>query len=295
MRETECQPTHAGRDAGATAPWVAQGPPAHVTDPTPALLPERGAGRISTDPVQIAGLSAPGRMPLRFGQHDQCVALSGLLRGKLCEHLTGRPARRAAAGEFLYFTGEPATSIYFLRRGLVKTSCVAPDGRELILQLHRPGEIFGELCFCTGEHREQAATLEASDVVGILRDDLLAHLLRNPEMMLDLVALTCERLADARAQLESLSFEPTMARLARTLLRMADPSGEAAPGGEPIAHYITQEDLAQIIAARREVVSGLLNRLRDRGLIDYRRKGRIRVHRRALEIYLMSLTHVADK
>lgn len=247
------------------------------------------------DPVHAAALSSPSRMPLRFGRHDRCVALSGLLRGKLCEHLTGRPARRVAAGEFLYFTGEPARSIYFLRRGLVKTSRVAPDGRELILQLHRPGEIFGELCFCTGEHREQAAALEPSDVVGVLRDELLAHLLRNPEMMLDLVALTCERLADARAQLESVSFEAAMPRLARTLLRMADPSGEAAPGGEPIAHYITQEDLAQIIAARREVVSGLLNRLRDRGLIDYRRKGRISVHRQALESYLASLTGVSDK
>jgi Mn-dependent DtxR family transcriptional regulator len=45
-----------------------------------------------------------------------------------------------------------------------------------------------------------------------------------------------------------------------------------------------------MIAARREVVSGLLNRLRASGLIDYSRKGHIRVHRDSLKAYLESLT-----
>src|SRR5215212_5481169 len=95
-----------------------------------------------------AGAGASGRSTLVPVHHAQCLELSGMLRGKLCEQLSRRPARRVLHGEFLYFAGEPARSLYFLRRGLVKTSRVAPDGRELILQLHRPGEIFGELCFC---------------------------------------------------------------------------------------------------------------------------------------------------
>jgi CRP/FNR family transcriptional regulator len=227
-------------------------------------------------------------------RHAQCLVLSGMLRGRLCEQLTRRPARRVVRGEFLYLAGEPAGSLYFLRRGLVKTSRVAPDGRELILHLHRPGEIFGELCFCTGERREQAATLAASEVVEILRDDLLAQVVRDPAAMLDLIAVTCERLAETQSRLESVSFEPVMERLVRTLLRVADTLGEATPEGTHIAPYITQEALAQIIAARREVVSGLLNRLRDRSLIDYPRKGRIRVDRQALEAYLHSLAPVAD-
>jgi len=246
----------------------------------------------ATAPAARAGPS--GRITLTPAHDVQCLELSGTLRGTLCEQLSRRPARRVLHGEFLYLAGEPARSLYFLRRGLVKTSRVAPDGRELILQLHRPGEIFGELCFCTGERREQAAALEASEVVEIPRHDLLAQLARSPEGMLDLIALTCERLADAQARLESVSFEPVMERLVRTLLRVADALGEAAPEGTHIAHYITQEALAQLIAARREVVSGLLNRLRDRGLIDYPRKGRIRVHRQALEAYLHSLAPLGD-
>jgi CRP-like cAMP-binding protein len=159
----------------------------------------------------------------------------------------------------------------------------------VILQLHRPGEIFGELCFCTGERREQAVALEASEVTEILLDDLLANLRRNPEATLDLVTALSERLGDTYTRLQSLSFESTLERLVRTLLMLADTLGEVTPEGVHIAHYVKQEELAQMVAARREVVSSLLNRLRERGLIGYPRKGQISVHRQALQAYLDSL------
>lgn len=234
--------------------------------------------------------SPAGSTELRFDQHDRCRALSGLLRGKLCEQLVPRPARHIGAGQFLYFTGEPAKSVYFLKSGLVKTSRTSPAGDELILQLHRAGEILGESCFCTGKRHEHALALESSEVVEILIEDLLTQLQRSPEATLDLVTALCERLGDLSSRLESLSFESTAERLVRTLLILADTLGEVAPEGTHIAHYVRQEELAQMIAARREVVSGLLNRLRADGLIDYSRKGHICVHRHALQAYLDSLT-----
>jgi len=120
--------------------------------------------------------------------------------------------------------------------------------------------------------------------------DLLAQLQRNPGATRDLVTALCERLSDLSSRLQSLSFEPTIVRLVRTLLILADTLGEPAAEGTHIVHYVRQEQLAQMIAARREVVSGLLNRLRASGLIDYSRKGHICVHRDPLKAYLDSLT-----
>ena len=216
------------------------------------------------------------------------------LRGGLCEQLSRRPGRRAVQGEILYLVGQRARSLYFLRRGLVKTSRVAHDGREMVLQIHQSGEVFGELCLCSGERREQAIALEASEVVEMPLADLLAQLRRDPDATLELIALLGERLEEAHARLQSVAFEPTMERLVRTLLTMADTLGEPAEDGARIAHYITQEELAQLIGARREVVSGLLNRLRDDGLIYYSRKGRISVHRRALEAYRDAFARPVD-
>ena len=226
----------------------------------------------------------------RHDEHVRCGAVSNLLRGTLCQQVALRPARRVARDRFLYLIGDPATSIYLLKSGLVKTSCISTAGDETILQLHQPGELFGESCFCTRKRREQAMTLESSEVVEIRLEELLEQLQRNSQAALDLVTALCERLGALSSRLQSLSFEPTPVRLVRTLLLLADTLGNAAPDGTRIVPYVRQEELAQMIAARREVVSGLLNILRADGLIDYSRKRNISVRRDALQRRLDSLT-----
>jgi CRP/FNR family transcriptional regulator, cyclic AMP receptor protein len=226
----------------------------------------------------------------RHVDHERCSVVSGLLRGKLCDQLIPRPARHIAAGQYLYFAGQAARSVFLLTSGLVKTSRTSLAGDDMILQLHRAGDIFGESCFCTGERHEDALAMEPSEVMEIPIEDLLAQLQKNPDATRDLVVALCERLGDLSSRLQSLAFEPAIVRLVRTLLILADTLGEPAAEGTHIVHYVRQEQLAQMIAARREVVSGLLNRLRATGLIDYSRKGHIRVHRDPLKDYLDSLT-----
>ena len=232
----------------------------------------------------------PGNADSRYVEHERCSVVSGLLRGKLCDQLVPRPVRHIEAGQYLYFAGEVATSVFFLKNGLVKTSRTSPAGDDIILQLHRAGDILGESCFCIGERHEDALALEPSEVAEILIEDLLAELQKNPDAIRDLVIALCERLGNLSSRLQSLSFETAIVRLVRTLLILADTLGETAAEGTHIVHYVRQEQLAQMIGARREVVSGLLNRLRASGLIDYSRKGRIRVHRGPLKAYLDSLT-----
>jgi CRP/FNR family transcriptional regulator, cyclic AMP receptor protein len=229
---------------------------------------------------EVAGLAAS-----RLGDHAQFVALSSLFRGKLCENLARDPARSLAAGEVVYRVGDAARSIYLVRRGLVKTAVLSPGGQELTLRLHQPGDIFGELCFCSGERREQAVAVEAGEVVAITLEMLLARLRQDPLAAADLTSAACEHLAEAYDRLRSLSADPTIHRLARTLMNLAADLGEPTADGL-ILRYITQQELAHLIGARREVVSSLLNRLRDQGLVRYTRRGPITVDPRALRAFL---------
>src|SRR2546421_12994744 len=96
---------------------------------------------------------------LEFADHLHCITLSSRLRGKLCEQLKARPARRVRAGQVLYVTGDAARSVFLVRSGLIKTSVVSPGGDELTLRVCRPGEVFGELCWCIGQRREEAVAL----------------------------------------------------------------------------------------------------------------------------------------
>ena len=83
-----------------------------------------------------------------------------------------------------------------------------------------------------------------------------------------------------------------MGRLTRTLLGLAEDLGETTPLGTQITHHITQEELARLIGARREVVSSLLNQLRMAGLISYTRRGLIIVNRQAVRELLDSISEI---
>jgi CRP-like cAMP-binding protein len=132
--------------------------------------------------------------------------------------------------------------------------------------------------------------LESSEVVEVPYVTLLRRIRQDPEAALDFASAVCEHLAAAHEGLRSLSFDPVSERLARTLLQLADRLGEPGERGTRIAHYITQEELAHLIGARREVVSSLLNRLRSEGSISYTRRGLIEVDREALEKYIDSIS-----
>jgi CRP/FNR family transcriptional regulator, cyclic AMP receptor protein len=230
--------------------------------------------------------SSAGEPIRKFSDHLACTALSSSLRGKLCQQLAQLPRTHFQAGQHLYLMGNPAGSVFLVQSGLIKASVISPAGEELTLRMYKSGDILGELCLCGGGRRDTAVALEASTVTEIPLASLLTQLKRDPETALELASLACERLADAYEQIESLSWDTVLYRLVRTLLRLANDLGEASEGSTRLAHYIKQEELARLVGARREVVSGLLNRLRASGHISYSPRGAITVRPAGLQRFL---------
>jgi len=226
----------------------------------------------------------------RLSEHDQCQALTGSVRGRLCQRLAELPARRVPAGQHLYRVGHAAQSLFLVQSGLIKSSTISPAGEALTLRLHKPGDLLGELCLCGGNRREEAVALEESAVTEIPVASLIGRLRGDPDTALELASVVCDRLADAYEQIESLSWDTVLYRLIRTLLRLADDLGEPSESGVRLAHYIRQEELARLVGARREVVSGLLNRLRASGHISYSPRGAITLRRGSLERFLEART-----
>ncbi|HEX5575096.1 MAG TPA: Crp/Fnr family transcriptional regulator [Gemmatimonadales bacterium] len=232
-------------------------------------------------------LQSPGGEPIgKLSDHLACTALSVSMRGKLCQQLAQLPRRHFQPGQHLYLMGNPARSVFLVQSGLIKASVISPAGEALTLRMYKSGDILGELCLCGGGRREEAVALEPSTVTEIPLASLLAQLKRDPETALEIASLACERLADAYEQIESLSWDTVLHRLVRTLLRLANDLGEASEGSTRLAHYIRQEELARLIGARREVVSGLLNRLRASGHISYSPRGAITVRPAGLQRFL---------
>src|SRR4051812_3407508 len=106
-------------------------------------------------------LVRPDREALSWAvsDHRECEALSGSVRGKLCEQLAQLPARQLQAGQHLYRMGHPAHSLFLVQGGLIKTSTISARGEEVTLRLSKPGDLLGELCLCGGDRREEAVAL----------------------------------------------------------------------------------------------------------------------------------------
>jgi CRP-like cAMP-binding protein len=222
---------------------------------------------------------------LRFEEHGECAAFGGSVRGRLCQHLAQLPPRQLDSGQHLYRAGNPARSLFLVQSGLIKTSTVSPEGEELTFRLGKPGDLVGELCLCGGNRREDAVALEPSAVVEMSLAALLGRLREDPETAVEFAGAVCDRLAEAYEQIASLSWDTVLYRLVRTLLRLADELGHPAEDGTSL-HYIKQEELARLVGARREVVSGLLNRLRVSGHISYSARGAITVRTGSLHQFL---------
>jgi CRP/FNR family transcriptional regulator, cyclic AMP receptor protein len=225
---------------------------------------------------------------INFKAHQDCQSLSSLFQGGLCETLTARKGRLFESNQIIYGIGDRASSVFFLRQGLVKLNAVSSDGKEVILSVHKPNEIFGEFCLCEGKRNEMAVAMETSEIVEIRFEELLEQLQQNHEAMLNFLISVCQRLSKAHQIISEFSFDNLPKRLARALLRLADDIGQESPNGTELTHYITQEELAQMVSARREVVSTALSRLRDRQLVFYSRKGKLTINRSAMLAYVES-------
>ncbi|HKS39305.1 MAG TPA: Crp/Fnr family transcriptional regulator [Blastocatellia bacterium] len=204
----------------------------------------------------------------------------------LCEKLKHRQSKFFGRSQIIYNIGDEAHGLYFLRGGLVKLNAISVMGKEIILDVRGQDETFGELCLCSRYREEMAVTMEPSEIIELNVDDLLAIAREHTEALRDFLKTFFTQMARSYNLIREVSFDTVPERLAKLLLRLADEFGQQTQTGTELAHFISQEELSQIVLARREIVSTALGKLRGRGLVNYTRKGRLTIQRGALKAYI---------
>jgi len=171
--------------------------------------------------------------------------------------------------EVLYLPGDAGDRIYLLKRGVVKISGLADDGREVILALLRKGEVFGEEAVLDDSPRDHMAEAHDDALVCILTKRDFAEILRgHPEMAFKVTKLLGFRLKTFRNRVEKLLFKGAPARLAQTLLELAEDHGVQDARGVLLPLRLSQQDLASLIGVTRESVNLTLSDFRRRGLVE---------------------------
>ena len=98
--------------------------------------------------------------------------------------------RTFARGMMLYQKGSDAQSLYLIESGEVRIFALSDTGREITLEVHGPGDCFGERALLDGNLRTTGAmALEKTVTYTLGRDDFLRCLERYPQVTRRLTAL----------------------------------------------------------------------------------------------------------
>jgi len=230
---------------------------------------------------------------LSSGDHDTVdrqasvsAALASVLRGKFCDAvLPNRKSSRFQKNDVIYEVGDQGRTLFFLQTGYVKVGTLSSDGREIIYDVRKGGDLIGELCVCGRPHPDRAVALEDTDAIPVPYEDVIKVVQAQPEMVGRLIEFLCQALTEAYEQVNALALDDILCRLTKVLIGLAGKIGSSFGESVEISAYLTQEELSQMVAARRERVSTALNLLRKRGAIQYTNHGRLVLNMEVLKAH----------
>ncbi|NCV77112.1 MAG: Crp/Fnr family transcriptional regulator [Actinobacteria bacterium] len=158
-------------------------------------------------------------------------------------------------GQSLFKEGDDGDNLYVVSNGKVKLGTKSPDGRENLLMILGPGDMFGELSLFDSGPRTATAT-------AVTDSQLLARL--------------ASRLRRTNEVVSDLVFSDVPGRVAKALIDLGVKFGDKRSEGLFVNHDLTQEELAQLVGASRETV--------NKALADFAQRGWLRLEARSVMI-----------
>ncbi|CUS83928.1 CRP/FNR family transcriptional regulator, anaerobic regulatory protein [Candidatus Kryptonium thompsonii] len=163
---------------------------------------------------------------------------------------------------------EIGSALFIIIDGKVKVSRLDETGKEVILSILGPGEVFGEMSLLDGMKRSATVSaLTDTEVLIIYRDDFLNLLNKHPQIAISLLKELTQRLRKADMQIKSLSLKDAQGRVGCVLIMLADDLGKMYKGHVIVEGLPTQQDLANMAGTSRETVSRILSKFEKMGLI----------------------------
>jgi CRP-like cAMP-binding protein len=176
---------------------------------------------------------------------------------------------------YVFHEGDAALWLCLVKTGHVRIVHHSRTGKDVVLELLGPGEVFGGVAVI--ERRPYPASAQATEpsiVVQIPADVAIGLAGRHPSVVREMALLIGRRLRAAHDSVKSLSVEPVEARLAATLLRLADREGVSTKRGVELPFHLTRQSLADMSGTTVETAIRVVTRwVRDELVED--RGGRL--------------------
>ena len=175
---------------------------------------------------------------------------------------------RFPRGTTIFDEGEPGDRLYIITAGKIKLARHAPVGRENLLTVMGPSDMFGELSIFDPGPRTSSAVCVTEVQAATMNSDMLQKWVEDhPSIAQQLLRVLARRLRRTNANLADLIFTDVPGRVAKTLLQLANRFGVQEGGALRVNHDLTQEEIAQLVGASRETVNKALATFAHRGWI----------------------------
>lgn len=201
------------------------------------------------DPAALALQSVPF-----FNSLDPLDAYS------ISQHLI---PRRFGNGQVIFHHGDPGGLLYIITGGKVKITYSTPEGQEALLAILGEGDFFGELALLDKSPRSATAeAIGSTETLTLHRDAFMHYIKEIPDFSLHVFKTLAQHIRRLNSQISDIFFLDLPARLARTLLYLAEEHGRKVEDGIVIDLALTQTDLAEMTGATRVSVNKALGRFR---------------------------------
>lgn len=181
--------------------------------------------------------------------------------------------RRFHKGAFVFKAGRVGDTVYIVESGRVKVAQHSESGREIILWFCLSGEAFGLAASPRiGRRLVEAQACTDSSIRCIPAAAFHAYLRVHPQAAVELVNLLLCRVYVLCDAMLNLTTESVEARLSRLLLQLRHRYGRQVGGEVLLDIAITQQEIADLIGASRQTVSGLLHRMKMKEELRYERR-----------------------
>ena len=184
---------------------------------------------------------------------------------------------KLSRGQVLFKEGDAGDQLFVVVDGKLKLGTTSNDGRENLLSILGPGDMFGELSlFDPGPRTATATAVVDSKLLALANDQVIGWVKEHPQVSLQLLGRLAQRLRKANDVLSDLVFADVPGRVAKAIIELGERFGTKKDDGMHVNHELTQEELAQLVGASRETV--------NKALADFASRGWVKLEPRAVTI-----------
>ena len=195
---------------------------------------------------------------------------SGLEPGELARVGGLAVVRRYRPGETVVTQGEDSGELFAVLSGKLKVTWNDADGGEVFLSILKNTDVFGEIALLDDQPRSASVTaMEHCELLVIERRGFRALLVSVPNLAVNLLMVMARRMRMLSDRTQNMSLLNVECRLAKAILGLAERFGKEERRGEILLTLkLSQQELANMVGATRELVNRRLRGWQDQGIIE---------------------------